>query len=88
MERKSDFWMPRMPSSTILLDNQIVFFVSKRMEAPMRNFLRRVAMFLRQKSHSVYEFLKQNGFFDEMVRGIVKLIFFIIFLYCFKQAVW
>ena len=54
----------------------------------MRNFLRRIAILLRQKANSVYEFLKQNGFFDEIVRGIVKLVFFIIVLYCFKQAVW
>ena len=65
-----------------------MFFALKRMEAPMRNFLRRIAILLRQKANSVYEFLKQNGFFDEIVRGIVKLVFFIIVLYCFKQAVW
>ena len=65
-----------------------MFFALKRMEAPMRNFLRRIAILLRQKANSVYEFLKQNGFFDEIVRGIVKLVFFIIVLYCFKQTVW
>ena len=65
-----------------------MFFTLKRMEAPMRNFLRRIAILLRQKANSVYEFLKQNGFFDEIVRGIVKLVFFIIVLYCFKQTVW
>ena len=54
----------------------------------MRNIMRRVIMFLYQKKHSVYEFLKQYGFFDEMVRGVVKLMFFIIILYCFKQVVW
>lgn len=54
----------------------------------MRNIMRRVIMFLHQKKPSVYEFLKQNGFFDEMVRGVVKLIFFIIILYCFKQVAW
>ena len=53
----------------------------------MRRLLHRLSIFLRQRSHLVYEFLKQNGFFDEMVRGIVKLVFFIIVLYCFKQAV-
>ncbi len=70
------------------LDNQIVFFTLKRMEAPMRNVLSRITIFLRQRNHSIYEFLKQNGFFDEIVRGIVKLVFFIIILYCFKQVVW
>ncbi len=54
----------------------------------MRNFLCRIAILLRRKLNSVYEFLKQNGFFDEMVRGVVKLVFFIIVLYCFKQAIW
>ena len=54
----------------------------------MRNFLRRISISLHQRRHSVYEFLKQNGFFDEIVRGIVKLVFFIIVFYCFKQAVW
>ena len=54
----------------------------------MKDVLRRVLTFLRQRIHLLYEFLMQNGFFDEMVRGIVKLVFFIIVLYCFKQAVW
>lgn len=54
----------------------------------MRNFLHRITILLRQRSSFVYDFLEQNGFFDEMVRGIVKLIFFIIIFYYFKQAVW
>lgn len=54
----------------------------------MRIFLSRIAISLRQRANSVYDFLKQNGFFDEMVRGIVKLVFFTIVLYCFKQTVW
>lgn len=54
----------------------------------MRIFLRRVSIFLRQRGNSVYEFLKQNGFFDELVRGIIKLVFFIIIFYFFKQVVW
>lgn len=54
----------------------------------MGNFLRRIIMLLRHIANSVYVFLKQNGFFDEMVRGIVKLVFFIIIFYYFKQAVW
>lgn len=70
------------------LDNQIVFFNLKRMEASMKDVLSRVLTFLRQRIHLLYEFLMQNGFFDEMVRGIVKLVFFIVVLYCFKQTVW
>ncbi len=54
----------------------------------MKKFFRSVAIFLHQRKHSVYIFLKQNGFFDEMVRGIVKLIFLIIIFYYFKQVVW
>ena len=65
-----------------------MFFALKRMEVPMGNFLRRIIMLLRHIANSVYVFLKQNGFFDEMVRGIVKLVFFIIIFYYFKQAVW
>ena len=65
-----------------------MFFALKRMEVPMGNFLRRIIMLLRHIANSVYVFLKQNGFFDEIVRGIVKLVFFIIIFYYFKQAVW
>ncbi len=65
-----------------------MFFALKRMEAFMGDFLRKVSVFLRKGMHSIYEFLKKNGFFDEMVRGTVKLLFFIVVLYCFKQVVW
>lgn len=58
------------------------------MEASMKNFWSRVLIFLSKVSRSAYDFLDKNGFFDEIVRGIVKLIFFIIILYCFKQVVW
>ena len=54
----------------------------------MKNLLRRIASYLKAKKHSIYNFLQKNGFFDEMVRGIVKLFFFIIILYFFKQVVW
>lgn len=54
----------------------------------MRELLRRLSLFLQQRKHSVYDFLVKNGFFDEMVRGIVKLVFFIIVLHCFKQVIW
>lgn len=50
--------------------------------------LSRILIFLRQKIHSAYIFLQQNGFFDEMVRGLVKVVYFIIILNCFKQVVW
>lgn len=70
------------------LDNRIAFFTLKRMGGPMRELLRRLSLFLQQRKHSVYDFLVKNGFFDEMVRGIVKLVFFIIVLHCFKQVIW
>ncbi len=70
------------------LDNQIVFFTLKRMEASMRHFRSRATILLHQRTHSIYKFLKENGFFEEIVRGIVKFIFFVIILYCFKQVVW
>ena len=54
----------------------------------MKDALHRILVFLQQKKHPVYEFLKQNGFFDEIVRGTVKLVFFIVVLYCFKQVIW
>lgn len=54
----------------------------------MKKFWSRVLIFLSERKHFVYEFLKQNGFFAEMVRGILNLVFFIIIFFCFKQAVW
>ena len=54
----------------------------------MKNVMIRILIFLKQRIHSFYEFLERHGFFDEMVRGAVKLIFFIVILYCFKQVVW
>ncbi len=54
----------------------------------MKSFWSRILIFLSKGKHAAYEFLKQNGFFDEMVRGIVKLFFFIIVLCWFKQVVW
>lgn len=54
----------------------------------MREFFHRICVSLRQRKHSIYEFLVKNGFFDEIVRGTVKLVFFIVILYCFKQVVW
>lgn len=52
----------------------------------MKNILIRITIFLRKVINSVYEFLKQNGFFEEMVRGMVNLIFYFIMFYCFKQV--
>ncbi len=54
----------------------------------MKCLIRRFISFMSKKGHSVYKFLEQNGFFDEIIRGIVKLIFFVIILYYFKQVVW
>ncbi len=54
----------------------------------MRHFRSRATILLHQRTHSIYKFLKENGFFEEIVRGIVKFIFFVIILYCFKQVVW
>ena len=54
----------------------------------MKNPVKRVASYLKAKRHSIYDFLQKNGFFDEMIRGIVKVFFFIIILYLFKQVVW
>lgn len=54
----------------------------------MKNSVKRFILLLSKKAHIIYTFLKENGFFDEMMRGIVKLFFFIIVLFCFKQAVW
>jgi hypothetical protein len=58
------------------------------MEASMEHPVKRIASYLKTKKHSIYKFLQKNGFFDEMVRGIVKIFFFIIILYFFKQVVW
>ena len=49
------------------------------MEATMKNLLRRIATYLRAKKHFIYKFLKKNGFFDEIVRGVVKVIFSLLF---------
>ena len=45
----------------------------------MKNLLRRIASYLRAKKHFIYKFLKKNGFFDEIVRGVVKVIFSLLF---------
>jgi len=58
------------------------------MEASMKHPVKRIASYLKTKEHSIYNFLQKNGFFDELVRGIVKMFFFIIILYFFKQVVW
>ena len=50
----------------------------------MKNLLRRIASYLRAKKHFIYKFLKKNGFFDEIVRGVVL----IVILCFFKQVVW
>ena len=54
----------------------------------MKRFIRRIGILLAKRIQSLYEFLKENGFFEEIVRGIVKLVFFIIVLYNFGQVVW
>lgn len=54
----------------------------------MINFFDRIITFLLQRKHSIFIFLKENGFFEEIIRGIVKLIFFVLVLYFFQQAVW
>ena len=54
----------------------------------MSHLVNQIISFLSKKKHSIYMFLKQNGFFDEMVRGIVKLFFFIVVFYCFKEVAW
>ena len=54
----------------------------------MNELLRKVSIFLSERSHSIYAFLKENDFFKEMTKGVVKLIFFIIVLSYFKQVVW
>ena len=54
----------------------------------MKHPVKRIASYLKTKKHFIYNFLQKNGFFDEIVRGIVKLFFFIIILYFFKQVVW
>lgn len=54
----------------------------------MKKIFSRITIFLQQRKHSIYDFLEKHGFFDEVVRGTVKLIFFIVVLYFFKQAVW
>lgn len=54
----------------------------------MKHPVKRIASYLKTKEHSIYNFLQKNGFFDELVRGIVKMFFFIIILYFFKQVVW
>lgn len=54
----------------------------------MKHPVKRIASYLKTKKHSMYNFLQKNGFFDEMVRGIVKMFFFVIILYFFKQVVW
>lgn len=47
----------------------------------------RILIFLSKNKHNAYEFLKRHGFFEELVRGIVKLVFFIIIFRCFGQVV-
>ncbi len=54
----------------------------------MKHPVKRIASYLKTKKYSIYNFLQKNGFFDEIVRGIVKIFFFIIILYFFKQVVW
>lgn len=54
----------------------------------MKHSEKRINSCSKAKKHSVYKFLQKNGFFDEMIRGIVKLLFFIIIFYFFKQVVW
>lgn len=54
----------------------------------MKHPVKRITSYLKTKKHSIYDFLQQNGFFDEIIRGIIKLFFFIIILYFFKQVVW
>lgn len=54
----------------------------------MKYPVKRIASYLKTKKHSVYKFLQKNGFFDEIVRGIVKLFFFTIIFCFFKQVVW
>ena len=54
----------------------------------MKKVLSRILIFLLKGIRLIYDFLKKNGFFDEIVRGIVKLVFFIIVLHCFKQVIW
>ena len=54
----------------------------------MKKVLFRGIIFLHERKQPVYNFLKENGFFEEIVRGTVKFIFFLIILCCFKQVVW
>ena len=48
----------------------------------------KILICLSKEAKSFYVFLKENGFFEEIVRGIVKLVFFIIVLYYFGQVIW
>lgn len=54
----------------------------------MKNRWSRISAFLSEKVKAVKIFLEQHGFFDELIRGIVKFIFFAVIFYLFKQVVW
>lgn len=54
----------------------------------MKNSVKRILLLLSKKLYAIYIFLKENGFFDELIRGIVKLLFFVIVFGIFKEAVW
>lgn len=46
----------------------------------MKDFFCKVSKFLSERKHEIYNFLYQNGFFEEVVRGVIRLIFLIIFI--------
>lgn len=46
----------------------------------MKDFFSKISKFLLERRHEIYSFLYQNGFFEEMIRGIIRLIFLIVFL--------
>ena len=50
----------------------------------MKNCLKKLLECVRKKAYSAYKFLEENGFFSEMIRKVMDLVFYIIISYYLK----
>ena len=50
----------------------------------MTNYFKKLLEWVRKKAYSVYKFLEDNGFFAQMIRKVMDLVFYIIISYYLK----